>query len=245
MAIIGVGIDLGTKGNADTDRADAGDADTGANNLQNPPAITSANDAEFISGTLNSTSNTFFALDFYVNDAPDGMMSEGRTYIGSLNILNNNTGIAFFSFNTTVALTVGQFVTATATTINVVVPSANGGDAPQGFNDTSEHSNAQIVTVVSPTAATVTVSGRVNVGGRNLRGVSVALFDTESGETFYATTDTNGVYRFNNVPVGEDYIITPQRIGYTFNPASKFLSLTEELTEVNFTAVPDKGRRRF
>ncbi len=240
----GTGIDLGTKGNADTDRADAGDADTGANNLQNPPVLTSANNAEFIGGTLNSTSNTFFVLDFYVNDALDGMMSEGRTYIGSLNVLTNNSGVAFFSFNTTVALNVGQFVTATATSINLG-NARLGGDAPQGFNDTSEYSNAQIVTVILPTAATVTVSGRVNVGGRNLHGVSMALFDTASGETFYAMTDINGVYRFNDVPVGEDYIITPQRIGYTFSPANKFLSLTEEMTNVDFTAVPDKGRRRF
>ena len=108
--------------------------------------------------------------------------------------------------------------------------------------DTTYNNGA--VNILAPTAASVSVSGRINVGGRNLRGVSVALFDAASGETFYTMTDIGGVYRFNDVPVGADYIITPQRIGYTFNPGNKFLSLTEELTDVNFTAVKDKGTRR-
>src|SRR5205814_1569005 len=56
------GIDLGTPcatGN------DAGDGDTGPNDLQNKPVITAANTAKFVSGTLNSTASTTFVIDFY------------------------------------------------------------------------------------------------------------------------------------------------------------------------------------
>lgn len=66
-----LGIDLGGAGVTPND---AGDADTGTNNLQNFPVITSvtpgANSVN-VKGTLNSKASTSFTLDFYANSVCD------------------------------------------------------------------------------------------------------------------------------------------------------------------------------
>lgn len=99
------------------------------------------------------------------------------------------------------------------------------------------------VTIAVPTASSAGIGGRVISGGRAIKGVSVSLFDTVSGEVFYTTTDAAGVYRFGDVPVGESYIVTPQAIGYTFNPTDKLVSLTQELTDVDFVGTRNKKWR--
>ncbi len=137
----GIGIDLGAVGSTAND---AGDPDTGANDLQNFPVITSALINGVIVGTLNSTPSTTFVIDFYRNDSTDTTVaSEARTFIGSLNVTTNAGGDTTFNFGTTAALTAGQFVTATATSV---------GGAPQAVGDTSEISAATTVTATTNAA---------------------------------------------------------------------------------------------
>ena len=136
----GIGIDLGVPGAGANDNADP---DTGANNLQNVPVITSAGTNGSIQGSLNSTPNSTFAIDFYSNTSADGNMSEGRTYIGSTSATTDASGITpTFTF-TAAAQTVGQLITATATSVSGSV---------QAIGDTSEFSAAQTV-VGSPAAS--------------------------------------------------------------------------------------------
>jgi len=130
---VGIGIDLHTSG---ATANDANDPDTGANNQQNFPVITAADTNGNITGTLNSTPNTTFAIDFYSNTAADAANSEGRTFIGSTTVITNASGNASFNFGTTVTLTAGQFITATATST---------GGAAQAIGDTSEFSANQAV----------------------------------------------------------------------------------------------------
>ena len=99
---------------------DLGDDDTGANNLQNFPVLTrviSWGGDTTIEGTLNSTANTTFSLQFFVNSTcdPDDH-GEGETLLGSASVTTNASGDANFTvafLSTTVPP--GHFVTATAT----------------------------------------------------------------------------------------------------------------------------------
>jgi hypothetical protein len=131
----GLGIDLGAPG---ATANDAMDPDTGANNQQNSPVLNSANNAGIIGGTLNSTPNTTFAIEFFRNATPDtAVTSEARTFIGSTSVTTDSGGNATFSFSSGAStLTTGQFVTATATST---------AGAAQAIGDTSEISNIQAV----------------------------------------------------------------------------------------------------
>src|SRR5207249_3280774 len=65
---------------------DGGDSDVGPNGYQNFPvlaSVTSSGSGTTITGSLNSTPNTSFTLDFYANDAIDSSTyGEGKTYLG-------------------------------------------------------------------------------------------------------------------------------------------------------------------
>jgi Right handed beta helix region len=114
----GLGIDLDTVGPT---LNDAGDADTGSNNLQNFPVLTSVTitSGNFnIAGTLNSAANTTYRIEFFANDEidPSGF-GEGKTFLGFANVPTDSSGNG--SFNVSFPPVAGEpHVTATATDPN-------------------------------------------------------------------------------------------------------------------------------
>ena len=105
------GIDLGN--NAVT-LNDPGDGDSGANHLQNFPVLSFATTGS-VEGTLHSTPNTDFTIQFFANEAcdPSGF-GEGETFLGSTSVTTDGFGDANFTGVFPVPL--GQVITATATT---------------------------------------------------------------------------------------------------------------------------------
>ena len=83
-----------------------------------------------IVGSLNSTANSHFRIEFFSNAAQDATgHGEGQTYLGFVNVTTDGSGNA--TFNTTLMATVsgGSFVSATATRSNATFTT---------FTDTSE-----------------------------------------------------------------------------------------------------------
>ncbi len=112
----GMGIDLGANGISPND---PGDADTGANNLQNFPVITSAKTGRrgtSIKATFDGTPAKTFIIHFYSN--PKGTRDEGKTFIGEATITDTDGDgiITTFPFKSARKVKAGLFVTATATT---------------------------------------------------------------------------------------------------------------------------------
>jgi hypothetical protein len=107
-----LGIDLGNDGRTDND---TGDADTGANDLQNFPVITvaqslGAGNGTHFEGTLNSTANTQFVIPFFGQTA-----GEVPRVLGSVTVTTNSDGDASFNLDVDGDTLSGDEVTATAT----------------------------------------------------------------------------------------------------------------------------------
>lgn len=98
---------------------DSGDLDTGPNNLQNFPVITTVTPAVSsitIAGTLNSETNKTYHLEFFASSMCDSpFYREGQTYLGFVNATTNGSGNATFSTMLSVSVPQGKFITATAT----------------------------------------------------------------------------------------------------------------------------------
>ena len=184
----GLGIDLGTDGVTPND---AGDGDTGPNNLQNFPVLTSAiSGSTTIEGTLNSAANIVFRLEFFSNAACDPSGNgEGETFLGFKDVTTDGTGNVSFTATFATSVTVGHFITATAT---------------DPGNNTSEFSQCAVVAptlqslAVSPSDTTILVAGTLQfVATGTLSDASTqnltATVTWASSDTGVATISSSGL----------------------------------------------------
>ena len=199
----GLGIDLNPRG---VNPNDPGDADRGPNERQNFPVLTSAS-GNTVAGTLNTTPNTTFRLEFFANTVADPSgHGEGERFLGATNVTTDGSGNASFSFVSSIPLPSGQFVSSTAT---------------DPANNTSEFSRVVLVTgqaslTLSPPTATnkagdqhcVTATVR-DAAGNPVAGVlvrfSVSGANTASGSD---TTDSSGeaTFCYTGTNTGSDTI---------------------------------------
>ena len=119
-----LGIDLhgGSEDSFGVTANDASDSDTGANNLQNFPIITSAVSNRFtgkttIAGTLNSGANQDYRVEVFSAAADPSGHGEGQTSLGTVEV---NTGASStISWSVVVAhVAPGTHITATATLLD-------------------------------------------------------------------------------------------------------------------------------
>lgn len=89
--------------------------------------------------------------------------------------------------------------------------------------------------LLPPTAAGVSVSGRVlTANGRGLRNATVSLTKA-NGETISTTTSAFGYYSFDNVEAAQTIVISINSKRFHFQP--QVVSLTESLSDLNFIAM--------
>jgi hypothetical protein len=192
---------------------DDGDADTGANNLQNSPVIASAqtsNGVTVIAGTLNTRfaeeTNFFsdrnkFLLHFYSSPACESSGSgEGRTYIGTTTLyLSASPATENFRFVPQAQIPLGHVITATAT---------------NGLGETSEFSACRTLSAGTQTAK---ITGYAR-SRRNFQPIGEVEMRLTGTQTAIAHTNAQGEFEFANLPLGGTYTITPVRAGFSFAP---------------------------
>jgi titin len=109
----GVAIDLGSDGSTPNDPLDP---DGGPNHLQNYPVLNApaaqANGAWAVTGTLDSTPNSTFRIEFFASPAP----GEGAVYLGFALVTTDPSGRATITFEFE-PVTGMPFITATATNV--------------------------------------------------------------------------------------------------------------------------------
>ncbi len=95
---------------------DPNDPDTGANNLQNFPDLTTVLSGSTVQGSLDSIPSSDFTIDFYASSVcdPSGY-GEGETYLGSDIVTTNVDGDVTFSAVLAAAAPEGWYVVGTAT----------------------------------------------------------------------------------------------------------------------------------
>jgi hypothetical protein len=88
--------------------------------------------------------------------------------------------------------------------------------------------------IASPTNATASVGGRItNSSGNGVRGVIVRLVG--EGINLTAITNSFGYYRFDDIPTGAGYVLTPSHKTYQFNPPNQFFTLMEDEESMDFS----------
>ena len=87
-----------------------------------------------------------------------------------------------------------------------------------------------------PTAASVSISGRVlNSNGRGISKAIVSLING-NGETISAITNPFGYYRFTEIQAGETYVASVRHKRFTFTP--QVVTVLEDLAALDFIAAP-------
>ena len=119
----GIGIDFVLGGNPPGSVGptpnDAGDPDTGPNELQNFPVLTDVRvggGSTTVDGALNSAPNRNYRVEFFRNTECDpGGFGEGETFLGARDVTTDASGNVTFSATFPIALSAAEVVTTTAT----------------------------------------------------------------------------------------------------------------------------------
>jgi Calx-beta domain-containing protein len=126
----GLGIDLVGDGVTANDPADS---DAGANNLQNFPvltSVTSSGNSTTVQGSLKSTPNTTFDIDFYSSAALDSSGNgEGARFFNTMAITTDGNGESSFNVTFSMPPGTGRVLTATATDQDGNTSEFSAGDA--------------------------------------------------------------------------------------------------------------------
>lgn len=211
-----------------------------------------------ITYTINNTqcaaSGPIFVFDEAGNPFGSGALITGSiTY--SFNggaaqpITNTNSGVIaadvtpndIFVYGSLAGVSSGSTVVLSAgtvtTTANVgAAPPANGSFATFLTNGNGVRCSANGVAAASPTAATVSIRGRVMTAtGRGIKNVRLTLTDS-NGQVRTASTSSFGYYRFLDVQAGETYILSAVGKHYTFSQPIRVLNINEDTDTVNFIA---------
>src|SRR5262249_13214521 len=116
----GLGIDLsgGSEDASGVTTNDPLDTDSGPNGLQNSPVLTNAYSgaSSAVIGSLHSTPNTTFFLDFYANATADPAgHGEGQRWLGSTAVCTDASGNATLGVAGLLASVPGEWISTTAT----------------------------------------------------------------------------------------------------------------------------------
>jgi uncharacterized repeat protein (TIGR01451 family) len=176
-------------------------------------------------------------------------LPDGLTFVS----LTQNSGPAFICTTPaagaggTVSCTAANFASQAEAQFTLIVNVSSGAAVGTTYTniatvsstlDANEENNssAAATTVIAPSAASVTVSGRVlTQRGRGIRNVLVRLVD-ESGQHRTVLTSTFGYYRFADIPAGQTYTISVSGKKYSFAQPTQVLNLTGDKDDINFVA---------
>jgi CSLREA domain-containing protein len=100
------------------------------------------------------------------------------------------------------------------------------------INSLSSYSDWTAGEPLAPTAANVSVSGRVrDLDGRGIGNAQV-MIQNQQGEIMWAITNPFGYYQITDVPAGQTYLVSVTHKRYTFEPRT--LNLSDDVVGMDF-----------
>ena len=212
-----LGIDLVVNNLTGVTPNDATDADTGPNNLQNFPVITSVlsnGGNTTIQGSLKSTPNTTFQIDFYSNSALDPSGNgEGALFFNTTSVNTDSNGNANINVTFPSALPTGRAITATATDPNGNTSEFSAGNAAAATGSVQfSLSGLQVLEDVGMAKITVVRTGgtlgaiTVDYSTSDVTAVAGKDYTATSGTLTFAAGETTKTIQ---VPILQDAITEP------------------------------------
>lgn len=96
---------------------------------------------------------------------------------------------------------------------------------------------------IAPLVAQVSIGGRItNESGNGIARVRVSL-TKPNGEIVSAMTGAFGFYHFENIQVGENYVLQAQSKRFQFQNNPRIISVSEELQNEDFTAIGNLNKQ--
>ena len=239
-----LGIDLGSDGLTANDPADA---DEGANNLQNFPvltSVTSVGNNTTIQGTLNSTANKTFQIDFYSNAAldPSGH-GEGAVYFGTTSVNTDANGNATINANFPAALGSGRVITATATDENGNTSEFSAGDLTNAtgsvqFSIGSIQANEDLGVLTVTVLRKGGTAGNLSIDYATVDGTATAGHDysSTSGTLTFSGSEMSKSFQ---IPISNDAVTEPDE---TFTVELRNAPSLETLAEPSTLVVTIQDR---
>jgi len=154
------------------------------------------------------------------NDTANDVTTAGTPITGTGTAGTNNGTI-----HSTLVINIPNGTTSVALQINAI------------NNSTGEFWNIDDVTLqgFGPTAAPASISGQVTMaGGRGIQKVRVMISGGDLEEPLYALTNVFGYYKFENLTVGETYILEVTSRRYSFANPTLVVNLQDNLSGTNF-----------
>jgi CSLREA domain-containing protein len=90
---------------------------------------------------------------------------------------------------------------------------------------------------IAPTVASAFIGGRIlTPNGGGIKGAVVVLTGGNLPAPVYSQTNNFGYYRFSEVPVGQNYVVTVNAKRYTFADSSRIVNLLDSLADLDFVS---------
>ena len=155
-------------------------------------------------------------------------------------VTSNNT-LATYNITTGAPALVGQPDVTFRFVLSVAPGFSASGYAVDGFmiDDFEILGPANPPIGAAPTAANASIEGRVrSADGQGIRNATVMITGGGLSEPRYVQTGSFGAFRFDELPVGETYIVSVVSRRYVFANPTRVITLDDNVTDFNFEAVP-------
>ena len=192
-----------------------------------------------------------FTLNYETAKLSNPVVAAGTATQGTFLIPNTNTlgkvgVIIAFSPGSTITAGVKQLVTIRFDIAADAIGSSplTLGDSPVIRRVSSVDATPLATTftdgnlsIVAPTAAGVSIGGRVVAGSQlGIASVSVELTNAR-GEKRTALTNPFGYYQFDDVQAGETYVVSAKSKRYSFVTSSQVITVSDEMSGIDFVSI--------